>query len=95
MMRYPSKKTVILLATLILVSAFFLALFHFHADGGAHHDCPVCRLVQAFGFLFAFAWIAFVSAQAKAQRFVPVAVPSRKSFFLASKLRDRAPPFLK
>ena len=89
-----NKRLFLLLTALILIGAFALALLHLHADGG-RHDCPVCRLVQTFGRLFAFAVIAFLINQSKARQFVPVPVSSRKSRLLTSKLRDRSPPFLK
>ena len=84
-----------ILAALILTIAFGFALFHFHAGFGDHHDCPVCRLVQTFGLLFAFTLIAFVTQETRGRDFLPVASFSFQPLFLSSKLRDRAPPFLK
>lgn len=89
-----SKKVFVLLAALLLLAAFGLALLHTHADDG-HDGCPVCRLVQVFGLLFAFAVIALMGDQAKARKFLPVSCFSFQPLFLTSKLRDRSPPFRK
>ncbi len=87
-----SKKAFVILAALVLLAAFGLALFHTHSGDGGHYDCPVCRLVQVFGLLFAFAVIAFMGGQIKAREFLPVSHFSFQPLFLTSKLRDRSPP---
>ena len=94
MMKIRSNRAVVVLGALILAGAFLVALFHFHADGHSHHDCPVCRLVQTFGLLFAFALIAFAGDPARARGFSPVSISPFQSRFLTSRLKDRAPPLL-
>ncbi|HLD49660.1 MAG TPA: hypothetical protein VJC08_00525, partial [bacterium] len=87
-----SKKAFAVLAALILLAAFGLTLFHSHAGDGGPHECPVCRVVQAFGLLFAFVIIAFVMDLSQPRGLVKVSVLPFKTRFPASKLRDRSPP---
>lgn len=94
MNRLRSHKAFAMIAALILLAAFGLAFFHSHAEDGEDHECPVCRMVQAFGLLFAAVWVLFATGRVKVRSFLPVSHFAFQPLFLTAKLRDRSPPFL-
>ncbi len=78
-----------MIAAMLLLAAFVLALFHFHAGEDDH--CPVCRLVAQFSLLVVFAVAALIVRLSAGARF---AAPdfSFTSLLLPSTLQGRAPP---
>ena len=91
---WPKDKRLLFLGVaLLILAAFVLALFHHHADGRDHQDCPVCQLIQHFSALALFSAVAFITALAALKDF-PTQTFSFVPLLLPSNLQGRAPPRL-
>jgi hypothetical protein len=89
--RIRFSKKFFLVLTLLVIACLFLTIFHHHADGQDHADCPVCRLVQQAAAIIILAIVAILPA---AQRidFLPCLNENFTAVFSPSSLQGRAPP---
>lgn len=87
------KRLLFLAVAFLILAAFVLALFHHHADGGDHQDCPVCQLIQHVFGLIILAVVALITTLAAPKDF-PTENFSFVSLLLPSNRQGRAPPLL-
>ncbi len=85
------RKLIFFIGSLLLVLSLFCAFLHHHEDGQSQ-DCFVCKFVRQIVSFFVFLAAALFTL---ASQNFPIPASERLTrLSLASKLRNRAPPFL-